>query len=314
MVTSEVFDNLKALQDILVKKNELEAKDKAAPKQLQNQEDSLVKTQKEFIETKSQYDETEMKVTSLKKDLEETVKMREEGEKGVANSTTHREYEALEKMITEAKDKEDEVRRELQREEKELANLNEKLKNSEELIQFQKTEYESSKQSIDQERAQYKAELDKLAAEEEKIAPNMDQEIVFKLQRIIQRNREGIVSVRNGVCTGCHMILPANFANEVREGENIKFCPYCSRILFYEEVSEDQVEDFTDIGAAGSLAGFDDEDEEFFGEEEEFEESTEDTENFDDENSELDDDDDEALDDEFDDEESDDDDELVDEE
>lgn len=302
MVTSEVFDNLKALQDILVKKNELEAKDSSAPKQLQNQEDSLVKTQKEFIEQKAEYDATEAKVAKLKVELEEAVKMREEGEKGVANSTTHREYEALEKQIVEAKDKEDEVRRELQKEEKELAGLNEKLKNSEELIEFQKNEYETSKQSIDNERAGYKAELDKLAVEEEKIAPNLDQEIVFKLQRIIQRNKEGIVAVRNGVCTGCHMILPANFANEVREGDSIKFCPYCSRILFYEEVSEDQVEDYSDIGAAGSLADFDDEDEEGFGEDDEvFVDESEENENFDDSDESFDDED--AADDEFDDEE-----------
>ena len=57
------------------------------------------------------------------------------------------------------------------------------------------------------------------------------------------------------------MILPANFANEVREGEDINFCPYCSRILYYEEVNEDQQEDYFDIGAAGSLAGLDDDDE-----------------------------------------------------
>lgn len=301
MVTSEVFDNLKALQDILVKKNELEAKDSAAPKQLQNQEDSLVKTQKEFIEQKTEYDAIEEKVAKLKVELEEAVKMREEGEKGVANSTTHREYEALEKQIVEAKDKEDEVRRELQKEEKELAGLNEKLKNSEELITFQKNEYETSKQSIDNERAGYKAELDKLSVEENKIAPNLDQEIVFKLQRIIQRNKEGIVAVRNGVCTGCHMILPANFANEVREGESIKFCPYCSRILFYEEVSEDQIEDYSDIGAAGSLAAFDDDDEEGFGEDEEFGEESEENENFDDSDETFDDE--ESADDEFDDEE-----------
>ena len=31
------------------------------------------------------------------------------------------------------------------------------------------------------------------------------------------------------------MILPAQFANEVHDGNEILFCPYCSRILFYEE-------------------------------------------------------------------------------
>ncbi len=306
MVTTEVFENLKSLQEILVQKYELEGKKSDAPKQLSNQEDLLAKTQKEFIEQKSNYDATQEKVTQLKAQLEEAVKSREEGEKGVANSTTHREYEALEKQISEAKLLEEQVRKDLQHEEKDLAELNERLKNSEELIKFQESELNSSRESLNKELSSYDNKLAKLKVEEEKITKNINmiyageenaelkaQEILFKFQRIIQRNSEGIVSVSNGVCSGCHMILPANFANEVREGEDINFCPYCSRILYYEEVSEDQAEDYFDIGAAGSLAGlddeFEDEDSEYgddeekeerseFDDEEEFDEESEDSE------------------------------------
>ena len=302
MVTTEVFENLKSLQEILVQKYELEGKKNDAPKQLSNQEDLLAKTQKEFIELKSTYDETQEQVTKLKAQLEEAVKAREEGEKGVANSTTHREYEALEKQISEAKIHEEQYRKDLQHEEKDLAELNERLKNSEDLIKFQETELNSSKESLNKELASYDQKLSKLKTEEDKVTKNINmiyageenaelkaQEILFKFQRIIQRNSEGIVSVRNGVCSGCHMILPANFANEVREGEDINFCPYCSRILYYEEVSEDQAEDYFDIGAAGSLSGldddeFDDENSEY-GDEEEKEERSEydDEDGFDDE-------------------------------
>ena len=301
MVTTEVFENLKSLQEILVQKYELEGKKSDAPKQLSNQEDLLAKTQKEVIEQKSNYDATQEKVTQLKAQLEEAVKSREEGEKGVANSTTHREYEALEKQISEAKLLEEQVRKDLQHEEKDLAELNERLKNSEELIKFQESELNSSRDSLNKELSSYEQKLTKLKVEEDKVTKNINmiyageenaelkaQEILFKFQRIIQRNSEGIVSVRNGVCSGCHMILPANFANEVREGEDINFCPYCSRILYYEEVSEDQAEDYFDIGAAGSLAGlddeFDDEDSEY-GDDEEKEERSEfdDEEEFDDE-------------------------------
>ena len=282
MVTTEVFENLKNLQEILVQKYELEGKKNNAPKQLSNQEDLLAKTQKEFIELKQNYDATGEKVNQLKAQLEEAVKSREEGEKGVANSTTHREYEALEKQITEAKLLEEQVRKDLQIEEKELAELNERLKNSEELIHFQESELNDSRNSLDKEINSYNKKLDELKTKEDKVTKNINkiyskeenaelkaQEILFKFQRIIQRNSEGIVAVRNGVCTGCHMILPANFANEVREGEDINFCPYCSRILFYEEVSEDQAEDFFDMGAAGSLAGLD---EDFEDEESEYSE------------------------------------------
>ena len=305
MVTTEVFENLKQLQEILVKKYELEGNKSDAPKQLSNQEDLLAKTQKEFIELKSTYDETQEKVSQLKTQLEEAVKSREEGEKGVANSTTHREYEALEKQINEAKLLEEQVRKDLQHEEKDLAELNERLKNSEELIKFQETELNSSRESLNKELSSYEQKLSKLKTEEEKVTKNINmiyageenaelkaQEILFKFQRIIQRNSEGIVSVRNGVCSGCHMILPANFANQVREGEDINFCPYCSRILYYEEVSEDQAEDYFDIGAAGSLAGLDDEeyDEENseFGDEDEKEERSEYDDDFDDESEDTD--------------------------
>lgn len=320
MVTTEVFENLKSLQEILVQKYELEGKKSDAPKQLSNQEDLLAKTQKEFIEQKSNYDATQEKVTQLKAQLEEAVKSREEGEKGVANSTTHREYEALEKQITEAKLLEEQVRKDLQHEEKDLAELNERLKNSEELIKFQESELNSSRDSLNKELTSYDEKLAKLKVEEDKVTKNINmiysaeenaelkaQEILFKFQRIIQRNSEGIVSVRNGVCSGCHMILPANFANEVREGEDINFCPYCSRILYYEEVSEDQQEDYFDMGVAGSLAGLDedfededseereDEDEEIkseFDDEDEIEdEDSEDAEDEDDEDSDDEDDD-----------------------
>ncbi len=263
MATKETFENLKKLQNILVKKYELEKKVSDAPKQLGNQEELLAKDRKEFIELKTNYDATSEKVTKLKAELEEAVKSREEGEKGVANSTTHREYEALEKQIAEAKLKEDDVRQSLQKEQKELDALNERLKDTENSIKFAEEELKTNKESIDSDIAKYNSQLSSLQAEEDKITPNLKQETLFKFQRIIQRNSEGIVAVRNGVCTGCHMILPANFANEVREGENngdkdILFCPYCSRILYYEEVSEDQQEDYFDIGFAGSLAGFDD--------------------------------------------------------
>ena len=62
------------------------------------------------------------------------------------------------------------------------------------------------------------------------------------------------------------MILPGQFANEVREGENILFCPYCSRILYYEAASEG--EQITYYNDTGSLADSDDELEDEFEDEE----------------------------------------------
>ena len=61
------------------------------------------------------------------------------------------------------------------------------------------------------------------------------------------------------------MILPAQFANEVHGGDKIVFCPYCSRILFYQELKEGEQE-YSHIEDIGSLVDFSDDDD-FFGDE-----------------------------------------------
>ena len=80
---------------------------------------------------------------------------------------------------------------------------------------------------------------------EKKITPDLDGEILFKFERIIKSKAGlGIVPIEHGVCSGCHMILSVQFVNDVRQGEGIMFCPYCSRILFHQpEEAEEGVEE-----------------------------------------------------------------------
>ena len=299
MATQDIFEKLKKLQTILVKKYDLEQKKEEAPKQLGSQEELLARMKKEYIEKNNEYEEVKTKVGQLKLDLDDAVKSREKGEKGMDDIQTHREYEALEKQISEATEKENEVRKELQKEEKLLEEIKETLKINEDMIASQEKDLNSSKDSLNKELASYDSELTKLKKDEDKITPDLDQEILFKFQRIIQRNSEGIVAVRNGVCTGCHMILPAQFANLVREGDSINFCPYCSRILFYEESGdEDAYNSYFSLEEAGSLADLDEED---FGDEEGFDEEEREEKLYDDADEELENEEDEDLDEEADD-------------
>lgn len=270
MVMTEIFNKLKSLQVILGRKYELENKINEAPKQLDSQGILLDRMRKEFIEKNHIYENIKEKVLQLKRELDEAVSARESGEKNMDSITTHREYEALEKQISEASAKEAEVRKSLQKEEKSLAELNDSIKTMEEMIKAQENDISESRKTLDGQLDNLKAELVNLNNQENEIIPGLDQEVLFKFQRIIQRNSEGIVAVKNGVCTGCNMILPAQFANEVHEGDSILFCPYCSRILFYEESEENTQETYFDD--AGSLADIEDD----FIDEEEIDEDTED--------------------------------------
>ncbi|OJF77742.1 MAG: nucleic acid-binding protein [Treponema sp. CETP13] len=252
---TEVFEKLKTLQDILAKKYSLEARINDAPKDLSTQEELLARLKREFIETNASYEELRVKVLKMKTDLAEAVSNRERGEKGMDSVTTHREYEALDKEIREATDKEQQYRKELQKEESNLSALDEKLQSDEQLIKSQEAELNSGKDALEKDIEAMKKELHDLELEEKTIVPGLDPEILFKFERIIKSKKTGIVAVKGNVCNGCHMILPAQFANIVHDGEEIVFCPYCSRILYYADKDE-QEDEYFHHEDAGSLADF----------------------------------------------------------
>jgi predicted nucleic acid-binding Zn-ribbon protein len=187
--------------------------------------------------------------------------------------STQREYEALDKEQRDAAGKEQEFRNKLQREVRNLLELDEEIKGNQALIEQQERELEERRRDIEQEASEKNSQLKALIEQESSLAAELnDTDVLFKFERIIRNKMgRGIVAIKGGVCMGCHMILPAQFANVVRQGEEIVFCPYCSRILYYEE-SEQGEEDFFNDEDSGSLSDLDDMEDEEYEEEEEEEE------------------------------------------
>lgn len=258
MQMKEKLEKLKSLQDVLAERYEIESKVEDLPKRLIGNTESLERERKEYIQKNSEYENEKNHVNELKASLEELTKSREENEKNMDNIQTHREYEILEKQISDAQEQENSIRKELLREEKRLSELNDILEEKKSSIDFNENELNKTKASQEQELAAYNAKLEELKSQETDVSDGIEQEILIKFQRIIKRNRKGIVAVKGNVCDGCHMILPAQFANEVHRGEKILFCPYCSRILFYEESTDDS--NFFSLEDSGNLLGEDDED------------------------------------------------------
>lgn len=259
METTNVFEQLKILQDILAEKYEIESKIEDAPKDLSLQDELLVRYKEEYIGTNAAYEAAKTRISQLKADLDEAVAARERGEKGMDTITTHREYEALDKEIKDASEKESQLRKELQSEERRFEDLSAAMSLKEQQLEMAQKELDEKKAAWADNVATHKAELDALKLREDEIVPGLDPEMIFKFERIIRsKQNRGIVAVKGNVCDGCHMILPAQFANEVHRGEDIVFCPYCSRILFYEEPEEGE----TSFGLedAGSLVDYDDDD------------------------------------------------------
>lgn len=242
-MTQEVLDRLKNLQEILAEKYKLEKELKDIPKSLNTKVEVVSRLKKSYIEKNQQYDATKQKITELRLKIEEAEKDREQSEAMIVDISTQREYEALLKQIREAGEREQQFRKDLQREERSYEEMGQNLVRDEATIQQQETELKDENAKITQETDERGKTLKGLVAEEKKLTGDglLSKEIIFKFERIIMKKEgRGIVPLSKGVCTGCNMILPLQFVNEVRsnEDEQPHFCPYCSMILYHEDSDE----------------------------------------------------------------------------
>ena len=247
----EIYTTLSQLQVVLAKMFAIEDEIKEIPMALADKEAVLQKTKITYLELHEKSERVKEELKSLRTRLDEAGVKRETCEKMMETITQAREFETLQKEIEEAKNAEQTLRKGLIAKEKFYDELNTKLTIQEEIMAQQTEEVEEETKVKDSQIAEKQAELDKIVAEKDELAKDFDQNLLFKFERII-RNKGGIgiVPVHGIVCEGCHMTLPAQFVNDVRrstlnedssnEESDIHFCPYCSRVLFYEESADDE--------------------------------------------------------------------------
>jgi len=264
---NEVIERLKTLQDVLSEKYRVENELRDIPKSLSTKQELLDRLKKQYIEKNQEYESTKRRLNDIRLRMEEAEREREQYEQQMGQIKTQREYEALDKEIQDASDREQTLRRELQREEKVLEEMRHSLEREESMISEQEKELEEEQSRIESDKRSKEDHLANLAKQEKELTPGLDEELLFKFDRIIRsKEGEGIVPLRKGVCSGCNMILPRQFVNEVRQGQDIKFCLYCSKIVFFAEdeagvASEDETEAFMegladeDTGGLADLVG-----------------------------------------------------------
>lgn len=249
----ETIEKLKVLQEILSEKFAVQREIDELPRTLATKKELVSRLKKTFLEKNERYEETRRKVADLRVRLQEAEADREKYESQMDQITTAREYDALEKEIRDASDREQQLRRDLQREEKDLQEQRQRIEREETMIKTEEEELNAEREKIDSETNNRKSTLSELEKREKKILPGLDEELIFKFERIIRSKAgEGIVPIRNGVCTGCQMILPNQFVNDVHLGHEIRFCPYCSKIVFYsDDLTDDEEPGFSESDEEG---------------------------------------------------------------
>jgi len=255
----DTFVKLQKLQTIIAKMYEIEDKIKEVPNILEVKKSLLAKTNKTYLDLISKENALKEQVNELKQTKMEAEIRRENLEKSVETIVLSREYETLAKDIEYAKNEEQRTRNLLIDKQKRLDEIQDRISIQEEIFKSQTQEVEEETSKKDENIKLLQNELDVVNKQKEKFSKDIPENLLFKFKRII-RNKEnvGIVPIHGNVCEGCHMALPVQFVNDVRKEDDIFFCPYCSRVLFYEDVNLEEatpMEEMTEDNAP-SLSEF----------------------------------------------------------
>lgn len=235
------YNSLKDLQDVLAEVFEIQDKIKDIPRDLNDKEALLQKTKMDYLEIHNKCEAIKAEVDSLWEKYNASSQERESLEKQMESTQVSRDFESLLKDIESAKNSEQIFLKSYNAKKSYLAELEENLSKKADIVEIQQQEVEEETARKDELIAEQEALLKDKVAKKDVLSKDLSKDLLFKFERIIRnKGGVGVVPVHGIICQGCHMELPQQFANDVRKDEEIHFCPYCSRVLYYEESEEDE--------------------------------------------------------------------------
>ena len=194
-------------------------------KDLLEKEESIKLKETNLAELKTQRDDLESSLRSN----QESIKKSEERLFAIK---THREYEALQKEITDTR------KENLEMEDRTILVMTE-IEEIEAALAEEKENYAALKEQYAQQIAEKEKKIEELEisrepAEKEKneIVSKIDSKILPLYEKIFRRNGRALALAENEKCTSCNINIPPQLYNEILKRTKLVQCPSCKKILY----------------------------------------------------------------------------------
>ncbi len=214
--------NIKSkLNDVSTRVDVLDSRLSAVEGNVENETVQLGNLQKQYREFES---DVQLNLSQVQKSQ---VKLR--------SIKTNKEYQSILKEIEDIQNKNSLI-------EDEMITCLDRMDDAEKVISLKKEEFATvkddvsiEKESIARETEQNKKRLAELEAEWGKISAEIDSELIRKYTTVKEKVKSrAVAAVKNAVCQGCNLNIPPQLYNELQRFDNLKFCPHCQRIIYWE--------------------------------------------------------------------------------
>lgn len=228
----EYIENLRKLQSVDIRIREIRDGLEKYPSEIGELKEDL-RNRRESIELKeSRVEELRSERKSLESSLGLNLDSIKKSEARLFEIKTHKEYEAIQKEITQTKKENLEI-------EDRTISIMEETEETEKLLEEEKTAYSALEEEYggkitEKERKIEELEVSRKPVEKEKsdLASRIDPKILPVYERILQRNGRALALAENEKCTSCNINIPPQLFNEILKRIKLIQCPSCRKILY----------------------------------------------------------------------------------
>ncbi len=206
----------------------------------------LIKLDEEFQAVYASVEENRKKFEELNKNRKEHEDKLKKGHENLKKAKerlsevkTNKEYQSMLKEIEGIDLKNSEI-------EDEVLVLLEKIDQIKVGVQIREREFDLCRQEYEVKKEQIEDDLRSLD-DQFSVCQQTSQDLKKQVHSDIIKRYESIKNIRNGlavvlvwkeVCHGCHMNIPPQMYIELQRDADIRYCPQCNRIIYWEDQSK----------------------------------------------------------------------------
>lgn len=236
MNMQEQINILVKLQKIDTQANNLESRLSDVSIRIARLDDELNQFERTITDEESNIDELKKRYREYESDAQINSSRVNKIQAKLRSVKTNKEYQALLKEIEDGEAKNSDI-------EDRMLECLDRIDEAEKTITAKKEEFaelaeriKAEKEDIHKEAEQDRQELADLDLETKAIYNSLETDLLEKYNMVKVQQSGGlvVVSVKDAICSGCNMNIPPQMYNELQRRDDLKFCPNCQRIIYWD--------------------------------------------------------------------------------
>lgn len=226
---------LDTLQRVDMELSQLEKDLREYPEKISDYESEIDLSRKKLETSRNMKQEILLSKSGIELEIAQNEDLIKKADQKLFEIKTHKEYEALQKQIADTKRKNSELEDKLLEQMVKLEGVESRIAKEEEELASKENEYTDKIAGYKEKIEELKILYPPMKEEKMKIASGLTPDILSMYERVKKRNGFVLALVKNEVCMGCYMHIPAQLFNEVLTLSRLIQCPSCQKFLYCEE-------------------------------------------------------------------------------